>query len=88
MSTRLRSSRLALQDMLPTIMSQMGMSADMGFGSELGRRKAGSYGDQDQSGDGQPGSLNGQTIVENDDEVPGKLFVSHRHLPYSRFVHT
>ena len=79
-----RSSRLALQDMLPTIMSQMGMSADMGFGSEPGRRKAGSYGDQDQSGDGQPGSLNGQTIVENDDEVPGRSFASHPASDHSR----
>lgn len=44
------------------------MTTDAGLASELGRRKAGSHGDQ-QSGDGQIGTINEQ---EGDDEVPGK----------------
>jgi hypothetical protein len=57
---------IALQDMLPTIMSQMGMTADSAFGSEAGRRKAGSQ----QAGGDQIGTINEQ---EGDDEVPGML---------------
>ncbi|CAF3672924.1 unnamed protein product [Rotaria sordida] len=61
------SDTKSLQDMLPTIMSQMGMSADAGLASELGRRKLGSHGEQQQPGDGQTGTTNEQ---EGDDEVP------------------
>lgn len=49
--------------MLPTIMSQMGMSADSAFTSK---------GDQ-QTGDGQSGTANEQAGAEGDDEVPGML---------------
>ena len=49
---------LALQDMLPTIMSQMGMSTEGAFTSRA---------DQ-QTGNGQSGATNEQT---GDDEVPG-----------------
>jgi nascent polypeptide-associated complex subunit beta len=52
---------LALQDMLPTIMSQMGMSTDSGL---IGK------GDQ-HTGDGQSGTTNEQAGAEGDDEVPG-----------------
>ncbi len=62
---------IALQDMLPTIMSQMGMTADSAFGSEAGRRKAGSHGEQQTGGD-QIGTINEQ---EGDDEVPGMLIL-------------
>ena len=55
---------LALQDMLPTIMSQMGMSTvDPGLASEFARRKGG----ENETGDGQAGTTNEQ---EGDDEVP------------------
>ncbi len=57
--------------MLPTIMSQMGMSTDSGFASEAGRRKFGGRGDQQQSGNEQSGATNDQ--VGADDEVPGIL---------------
>lgn len=60
---------VALQDMLPTIMSQMGMSTDLSFGSEGGRRK----GDQGQSGDGHPATIHEQVGAEADDDVPGKF---------------
>ena len=50
-------------------MSQMGMSTDLGFGSEGGRRK----GDQGQSSDGQPGTIQEQVGAEADDDVPGKF---------------
>ncbi len=53
---------LALQDMLPTIMSQMGMSTESGF--------TGKQGDQ-QTGDGHSGTTNEQAGAEGDDEVPG-----------------
>ncbi len=55
---------LALQEMLPTIMSQMGMSTD-GLASEVGRRKFGARGDQQQSGNEQAGA------EADDEEVPG-----------------
>jgi len=58
------SDTKSLEEMLPTIMSQMGMTADMGFGSEAGRRKGG----QVQSGDGQTGTTNEQE--GDDEEVP------------------
>ena len=61
------SDTKSLQDMLPTIMSQMGLGSDAGLASELGRRRAGAQGDQQQSGDGQIGTINEQ---EGDDEVP------------------
>lgn len=54
--------------MLPTIMSQMGMSTDSGLGSEGGRRKFGAGGDQQQSGNEQTGAANDQA---DDEEVPG-----------------
>jgi hypothetical protein len=56
--------------MLPTIMSQMGMSADSGLASEAGRRKFASRGDQQQSGNEQPGTIHEQAEVD-DEEVPG-----------------
>jgi hypothetical protein len=53
--------------MLPTIMSQMGMSTDSGFASEAGRRKFAGRGDQQQAEGG-----NDQAGAEADDEeVPG-----------------
>lgn len=54
--------------MLPTIMSQMGMTTDLGLAGEAGRRKPGAKGDQAAGGDGQAGAANDQ---EGDDEVPG-----------------
>jgi hypothetical protein len=57
---------LALQDMLPTIMSQMGMTTESVLGSEAGRHK----GDR-QPGDGQSGTTTEQAGAEGDDEVPG-----------------
>jgi nascent polypeptide-associated complex subunit beta len=65
------SDTKSLQEMLPTIMSQMGMSTDSALASELGRRKAGSHGEH-QSGDGQTGTTNEQAGAEGDDdeEVP------------------
>ena len=65
--------RLALQEMLPTIMSQMGMSLDSGLASEAGRRKfAGRAGDQqsNEAGNEQAGA------EADDDDVPGKERVS------------
>jgi hypothetical protein len=59
--------------MLPTIMSQMGMSTDSGFASEAGRRKFGGRGDQQQSGNEQSGATNDQVGADADDEVPGIL---------------
>ena len=55
--------------MLPTIMSQMGMSLDSGLASEAGRRKfAGRGGGDQQSTEGG----NEQTGAEADeDDVPG-----------------
>jgi nascent polypeptide-associated complex subunit beta len=53
---------LALQDMLPTIMSQMGMTTENFTGK----------GDQ-HTGDGQSGTTNEQAGAEGDDEVPGML---------------
>jgi hypothetical protein len=65
---------LALQEMLPTIMSQMGMSTDSGLASEASRRKFGGRGDQHQSGNEQTGSTHEQAGAEADDEdVPGML---------------
>ena len=49
---------LALQDMLPTLMSQMGMATEGAFGGKA---------DQ-QTGNGQSGATNEQA---GDDEVPG-----------------
>jgi len=54
------SDTKSLQDMLPTIMSQMGMSTE----SVLSGR-----GDQ-QLGEGQSGTTNEQAGAEGDDEVP------------------
>ncbi|CAF1006673.1 unnamed protein product [Adineta steineri] len=63
------SDTKSLQDMLPTIMSQMGMSTDSVLASELGRRRGGSHGEQ-QTGDG---TTNEQTGAEGDDDVPGNM---------------
>ncbi len=52
--------------MLPTIMSQMGMSTEGAFTSKA---------DQ-QTGDGQMGTINEQAGAEGDDEVPGMLIES------------
>lgn len=53
--------------MLPTIMSQMGMSLDSGLASEIGRRKFAGRGDQQTTEAG-----NEQTGAEADeDDVPG-----------------
>ena len=62
---------LALQEMLPTIMSQMGMSIDSGLASEAGRRKfAGRAGAGEQQSNE---ASNEQTGAEADeDDVPGK----------------
>ncbi len=55
--------------MLPTIMSQMGMSTDSGFASEANRRKFAARGDQ---GNDQTGTTNEQKGADADDEeVPG-----------------
>ncbi|CAF4018486.1 unnamed protein product, partial [Rotaria magnacalcarata] len=64
------SDTKSLQDMLPTIMSQMGMTTDLGLASDAVRRKAGSQGDQQTGGDGQTGT----NEQEGDDEVPGIMF--------------
>lgn len=56
--------------MLPTIMSQMGMTTDSAFASEAARRRAGAQ----QSGEG---TTNEQAGAEGDDEVPGML----THIP-------
>jgi len=63
------SDTKSLQDMLPTIMSQMGMTTESLVG-EAGRRKAGSHSDQQHTGDGQMGTINEQAGAEGDDEVP------------------
>ncbi|CAF2404693.1 unnamed protein product [Rotaria sp. Silwood2] len=65
------SDTKSLQDMLPTIMSQMGMSTDVGLASEAGRRKAGSHGEQ-HGGEGHTGTINEQ---EGDDEVPVAIII-------------
>ncbi len=58
---------LALQEMLPTIMSQMGMAPDGSLSTEAGRRKFAGRDDQQQSG-----ATNDQVGAEADDEeVPG-----------------
>ncbi|CAF4328897.1 unnamed protein product [Rotaria socialis] len=64
------SDTKSLQDMLPTIMSQMGMTTDLGLASDAVRRKIGSQGDQQTGGDGQTGT----NEQEGDDEVPGVMF--------------
>jgi hypothetical protein len=53
--------------MLPTIMSQMGMTTESILGSEAGRRK----GDHNQTGDGHSGTTNEQAGAEGADDVPG-----------------
>jgi hypothetical protein len=54
--------------MLPTIMSQMGMSTDSALAGEAGRRKFGARGDQQAEGG------NDQAGAEADDEeVPGMI---------------
>jgi len=58
------SDTKSLQDMLPTIMSQMGMTTDSGLTGKGGLR-----GDQ-QTGDGQSGTTAEQAGAEGDDEVP------------------
>ncbi|CAF3552158.1 unnamed protein product [Rotaria socialis] len=60
------SDTKSLQDMLPTIMSQMSMTTDLGLASDAVRRKIGSQGDQQTGGDGQTGT----NEQEGDDEVP------------------
>ncbi|CAF4817133.1 unnamed protein product [Rotaria socialis] len=64
------SDTKSLQDMLPTIMSQMSMTTDLGLASDAVRRKIGSQGDQQTGGDGQTGT----NEQEGDDEVPGVMF--------------
>ncbi len=64
---------LALQEMLPTIMSQMGITSDSGLVGEAGRRRFGARGDQ-QTGHEQSRTTNDQAGAEADDEeVPGML---------------
>jgi len=58
------SDTKSLQDMLPTIMSQMGMTTESVLGGEAGRRKG------DQTGEGQSGTTGDQGGAEGDDEVP------------------
>ena len=63
---------IALQEMLPTIMSQMGMSTDSVLASEAGRRKFPTRSDQPQAGNEQNGTGNEQAGGNADDEeVPG-----------------
>lgn len=57
----------ALQEMLPTIMSQMGMTTDFSLAGEGGQRKGGAR--ADQSGEGPLGTISEQA---GDDDVPGK----------------
>jgi hypothetical protein len=65
--------------MLPTIMSQMGMSTDSGLAGELGRRKFPGRSDQPQAEGG-----NDQAGAEADDEeVPGRL----RRINFSSFIY-
>ncbi|CAF2395173.1 unnamed protein product [Rotaria sp. Silwood2] len=61
------SDTKSLQEMLPTIMSQMGMSTDSVLASEAGRRKFPMRTDQ-QSGNEQTGTTNEQTGADADDE--------------------
>ncbi|CAF0980724.1 unnamed protein product, partial [Adineta ricciae] len=58
------SDTKSLQEMLPTIMSQMGISTDSGLASEAGRRKFGTRGDQSQPGNEQ------ENAEADDEEVP------------------
>ncbi|CAF1260545.1 unnamed protein product [Rotaria magnacalcarata] len=60
------SDTKSLQEMLPTIMSQMGMSTDNVLASEAGRRKFPTHNDQQPSGNEQ----SEQTGADADDEVP------------------
>ena len=57
--------------MLPTIMSQMGMSTEGAIGGESGRRKFGARGDQ-PPGNEQSGTTNEQAGAD-DEDVPGML---------------
>ncbi|CAF0926413.1 unnamed protein product [Rotaria sp. Silwood1] len=61
------SDTKSLQEMLPTIMSQMGMSTDSVLASEAGRRKFPTRTDH-QSGNEQIGTINEQTGADADDE--------------------
>ena len=74
------SSLSALQEMLPTIMSQMGMTTDFSLAGEGGQRKGGAR--ADQAGEGQLGTISEQA---GDDDVPGKsitlsVFVQRLHF--------
>ena len=53
--------------MLPTIMSQMGMTTDFSLAGEGGQRKGGAR--ADQSGEDPLGTISEQA---GDDDVPGK----------------
>lgn len=65
---------LALQEILPTIMSQMGMSTESVLASEAGRRKFNARADQQSAGE-QTGAFNEQAGADADDEeVPGMCF--------------
>ena len=66
---------LALQDMLPTIMSQMGMSTEGAFAGRA----------EQQTGNGQSGANTGQAGAEGDDEVPGRFNHSSFTSSYSSF---
>jgi len=55
----------SLQEMLPTIMSQMGMTTDFSLAGEGGQRKGGAR--ADQSGEGPLGTISEQA---GDDDVP------------------
>ncbi|CAF0936622.1 unnamed protein product [Adineta ricciae] len=61
------SDTKSLQEMLPTIMSQMGISTDSGSASEAGRRKFGTRGDQSQPGN-EP-----ESAEADDEEVPDNM---------------
>jgi nascent polypeptide-associated complex subunit beta len=64
------SDTKSLQEMLPTIMSQMGMSTDGSLAGDAGRRKFASR-DQQQAGNGQSATTSEQAGAEGeDDEVP------------------
>ncbi|CAF0771406.1 unnamed protein product [Adineta steineri] len=62
------SDTKSLQEMLPTIMSQMGMSTDSGLGSELSGRKFGGRSNQQHSGNEQSGTTTEQAAGDADDE--------------------
>lgn len=64
---------IALQDMLPTIMSQMGLAPSGPVSAESGRRPFGTRGDK-QPGDEQT-EANEQAAADADDDVPGKKIV-------------